>query len=407
MTDNETIPPTSETGGMTIPRMAPGRPSKEDKERYALDMEAFAKKVLELQARIPRKVSARGWCYLLEGMKVITKGQFDQVEKAMNDCRKDGLLPLDFVEADESRRFHHREPIRIETEGPRDYLRAKLEYLQKADEGKDDVAYWENQGCYLEMMVEKRDLLNLFSDTCSKYHVSIANAKGWSDLISRGELAERFKEAEGLGLKPVLLYYGDFDVGGLQIAEQLRSNMKDIEKATGYDPANLTIDHFGLSYDFIEKHGLTWIDNLESGSGRAPDKNKRHVAEYIARYGERKCEANAVLVRETEVLALLETTIKKYLPNPFEAYDKAVAKARDEVSALMDTLHVKESLRGWIAELGKEGPKREPASKELVGMLQKSIHVAEKDGTPGPPAAKDADDDGFVFDDDDDPLSND
>jgi hypothetical protein len=156
------------------------------------------------------------------------------------------------------------------------------------------VAYWTNQGYYLEMMVEKRDLLNLFKGTCGKYHISVANAKGWSDLISRGELATRFKEAESLGLKAVLLYYGDFDVGGLQIAEQLRSNMADIQLATGYDPVNLIIDHFGLSFEFIEKHRLTWIDNLESGSGRAPDKNKRHVAEYIAKYGERKCEANAV-----------------------------------------------------------------------------------------------------------------
>jgi hypothetical protein len=58
-----------------------------------------------------------------------------------------------------------------------------------------------------------------------------------------------------------------------------------------------------LNFDDIERLDLTWIDNLETGSGRSladpkhPDHHKDCVQEHLARYGERKCEANALIIR--------------------------------------------------------------------------------------------------------------
>lgn len=379
----ETTPaPESVKEPMMLPRLPARRPSKDDLLKYQKKMIEFANRMQQLQAKIPRKVSSRGWCYIMEGMRVINKGEFDLVEKAINDCRKEGLLPLDFVDADESRKFHNREEIVIKTKTAREYLVDYLEFLKDIDKHKDDVAYWQNQEYYIEMMVEKKDLLNLFKDTCEKYHVSIANAKGWSDLISRGQLARRFQQAEKLGLKPVLLYFGDFDIGGLLIADQLKSNMKDIEKATGYDPEGLTIDHFGLSFDFINTYKLTWIDGKDfvSGSGKAPDKTKRHVQEYIAKYGERKCEANAVLgIHEPNVIALLEATIQKYLKNPFDVYDNAIKKTRAEVTDLMATHDMKRVIKDWIDALKQD-------------ENQKAIEKKKND---------DDDDTGFIFGEDD------
>lgn len=316
-------------------------------------MTTFAEEMKLLQAKMPRKVSSRGWCYILEGLNVINKGQFDLLQDKINECRKEGLLPLDFVEADDSRQFYNREDIHVETETPRDYLKRKIEYLRDVDEDKEDVAFWENQEYFIEMAVEKIDLRNLFHDTCKKYHIGIGNAKGWEDIISRGILASRFKEAEERGLKPVMLYFGDFDIGGLLIANTFKKNMKDLEKATGWDPKHLIFDHVGLSYDFILKNNLTWIDNLTSGSGKAPDKSKAHVREYIANYGERKCEANAVLVIEPIVIDLLEKTIQKYLGNPFEKFDQAKKKTQGEVKELMDSLGVKIILNSWLESLQK------------------------------------------------------
>ena len=61
-------------------------------------------------------------------------------------------------------------------------------------------------------------------------------------------------------------------------------------------------DRFGLNYNFIEANHLTWIDNLETSSGgdlastRHPDHSKPYVQDYLARFGGRKCEANALVV---------------------------------------------------------------------------------------------------------------
>ena len=48
----------------------------------------------------------------------------------------------------------------------------------------------------------------------------------------------------------------------------------------------LTIDRFGLNADFIHDQGLTWIDGLETGSGRnlSDPKHKDHNAAYVQNY---------------------------------------------------------------------------------------------------------------------------
>ena len=66
--------------------------------------------------------------------------------------------------------------------------------------------------------------------------------------------------------------------------------------------ANLVITRFGLNADFIDANDLTWIDNLETSSGGQlddpdhNDHNKDYVQDYIAEFGVRKCEANALVV---------------------------------------------------------------------------------------------------------------
>ena len=52
--------------------------------------------------------------------------------------------------------------------------------------------------------------------------------------------------------------------------------------------------------DFIERHGLTWIDGLVTSSGQdlASSRHKDHkaayVQDYLSQFGARKCEANAL-----------------------------------------------------------------------------------------------------------------
>lgn len=96
--------------------------------------------------------------------------------------------------------------------------------------------------------------------------------------------------------------------------------MQDLSDAVGWSPNNLEIDRFGLNADFIRKHRLTWIDNLETGSGgdlgdpKHPDHSKLYVQDYLRRFGARKVEANALVKRPQAGRKLCRDTILKYVP---------------------------------------------------------------------------------------------
>jgi len=361
---------------LKLPETKKGRKTEAQKIQYEFELQEFADNLMQFQLDITgktswlrieekEKISARGWAYQLESFNLITKDQFDYCEKIVNLCRKEGYLPIDFVALDESRKFFNVESLREDYENPIDYLIGYLEVDKKLDETKDDVAFWESQKHYLQLMVEKIDVRNLFHDVCEKYHIPIANAKGWSDLLSRAKLIERFKEAEEIGLIPVFLYYGDFDPAGIKIAETLKKNIIDLEKATKWSPDNLIIDHFGLTIDFIKENDILWINNLITGGKRDLGKLYKQYKEgkekvklydyeiaYIEKYGIQKCEANAIIPLRNIAIKDCENTIQKYLGNnPFEVYDKKIKECQKEVADLMEVVDFKERIQGLMDDI--------------------------------------------------------
>jgi len=247
-------------------------------------------------------VGVRGWCYILEGRGHITKGEFDACENFITDCRKSGDLPLDICAEDDSR-------VTIGLQGelddsdPHAYVQGWIDYLREdMPNSYTPLNFWDDQKVYVEVAVEKLDLRNLFESVCAEFHVGIANLKGWSDLNARANMMRRFKQHEAAGRQCVLLLCNDHDPGGLHISESMRSNLGDLSAPVGWSPDDLIIERFGLNLDFIEANNLTWIDNLETSSGqrlddrRHPDHFKSYVQSYLAAFGARKCEANALVV---------------------------------------------------------------------------------------------------------------
>lgn len=327
----------------------------------------FADYLNGLQAQIGFKVSARGWAYLLEQQGAITKAEFDQVETVVNECRTKGVLPVDFVAEEEARGFSG---VEVPERGtPEQYLASLLRGALNAGDYYTPN-WWKGETHYIQMVVEKIDLKTLFEPVCQLYHIPIATSKGWSSILQRADYARRFLEAEERGLKCVLLYCGDHDPDGLRISEFLKSNLLDIEGITwsdgtsGYDPSGLTILRFGLNFDFIQANGLTWIDNLITGSGRDlgspshPNHRMPYVQDYIPRYGRRKCEANALVVIPAAARALCESAIVRYLGaaarGRFQAKRQAV---RDQLTGFMDRTGLDEAIQLAIdqAEAGDEG----------------------------------------------------
>jgi hypothetical protein len=308
-------------------------------------LKEFAQYLQDIQSGIDFKISARGWCYQLEQARLIDKDQFSKVEDAVNKCRKKGYLPVDFVAEEDARAFSG-----IST--PSSYtLHRVVEWtLDSVLDGSDRYYtpdWWEGEEYYIQVVVEKIDLKSLFEPVCRDFHIPIANAKGWQSVLQRAEYARRFKEAEDKGLKCVLLYCGDHDPDGARISDTLRKNLQDVSEIVwsdgtdGYDPSDLTIDRFGLNYDFILSNKLTWIDNLITGSGKDlndpkhPNFHLPYLKNYKSQYGLRKCEANAIVVIPNEARELMRETIFNYIGEDaeerFEAKREAVREQYNEI----------------------------------------------------------------------------
>jgi len=324
----------------------------------------FARKLQELSEQIGFKVSARGWCYQLETERLINKDQFDKVENWINTCREKGILPIDFTAEEEGRKFsgveepHEQSPIQEMKEWIEAAMNSEQYYIPD---------WWSGEEYYIQMLVEKIDLKTLFEPVCKKYHIPIATSKGWSSMLQRAEYARRFKEAEDKGLNCVLLYCGDHDPDGLRISTFIKNNLEALRNIVwedgeeGYDPEGLIIERFGLNHDFIERHKLTWINNLITGSGKnLADPNHKnfkmpYVKEYISQFGVRKCEANAIVPMPKQARVLVESAIIGYLgEDSLKRFEKKRQDVYKIVQEFRDKTGMTKALQKAIDLIDKE-----------------------------------------------------
>jgi hypothetical protein len=308
-----------------------------------------------IQRKTGFRMSSRGWAYILEGHGHCTKDQFDKVQDIINRARQRGLLPVDFVREDLERKF-------LEVHNPT--TRSYAEHCKFWTGAAFDCDryytpdWWEGEDYYIQVIVEKVDLIELFQPICQQYHIPIGNARGWSSILQRADYCRRFAEAEEKGLRCVLLYCGDHDPDGLRISDTLRSNLEDCKDvvwadgARGYDPANLIIERFGLDYDFIIANNLTWIDNLITGgkidlaNPKHPNNKMPYVQDYLKKYGRRKCEANALVIAPEAGRALFEKKVIEYVGNgALRRFEERRRHVRERVTEAFEESGAKEIIQ--------------------------------------------------------------
>src|SRR5262245_49325705 len=329
---------------IVIPKRTRGRQSAAAQAAYQEQVESLCRQILKIRGSLDFEVSARGWCYILEEHGA-TKADFPTIERLFVACRKSGDLPIDICAEDEARAAEHVEELDDET--PKEFARGCIEHVRdRVHHQYNPVSLWEDSDFYCEMWVEKIDLKSLFSDICKRYTIPLINIRGRTCLNSRAGTMKRFLERENQGKICVLLYCGDHDPSGLDISGSVISDIESMSGATGYFPDDLIVDRFGLNFDFIEVEGLSWSDNLVTSSGedlanpKHPDHFKPYVQDYLARFGGRKVEANALVVRPEAGRRLCLDVIRRYVPDrlltDFEARrDEAQIEARSEILQLL------------------------------------------------------------------------
>jgi len=188
-----------------LPHLPRGRPNGAAKAAYQTALTEFCDRILQIRSRLDFEVGTRGWCYLLEGERVIDKGEFDTCEQLITYCRKDGNLPLDICAEDGKRAVEGLEDLdepNVETRAD-DIFR----YIHNAHSYYEPISFWDDLDVYVETATEKSDLKSLFSRVTQSFHVPIQNVGGWQKPLQpktpgslqtlRAGLPEALRGAEG------------------------------------------------------------------------------------------------------------------------------------------------------------------------------------------------------------------
>jgi len=163
----------------------------------------FAETLNQIAEQVQFRISSRGWCYQLEGYGAITKAEFARAEDLINECRRTGLLPIDFVAEEEARAFSGiEEPTSV---SPEQYLGHLLKEALNAEEYYTPD-WWEGEQYYIQMIVEKIDLKALFAPVCDQFHIPIATTRGWSSML-QSRICKKIQTGrrQGTAMRPPVL----------------------------------------------------------------------------------------------------------------------------------------------------------------------------------------------------------
>jgi hypothetical protein len=312
----------------------PAKGGETAESRFARIVQPLCDFIIAKRKELTYTPGARSWCYLGEGPDTWSKGDFDLIEERITRARMDGLLPLDIVAVDESREA--RGVVTPDDPDFREHIRANLEWLA---DNYTPHAIEEFTGVHFELWIEKVGLLGLFEAPAGKYTIPVTPGKGRPDAHSRVALLKRCARYE----RNVILMFGDHDIAGLSMTEGLERVLRATFKSSGLASwPNMTFERIGLNIDTIERMGLTWVDNLQTGSGMdlSDPKHTQHrnanVQAYIEQFGVRKCEADAIAVHPEEVEAIIDAAVADRVSLlAVERWREALADARSDAREIV------------------------------------------------------------------------
>jgi hypothetical protein len=155
--------------------------------------------------------------------------------RQMSTARRDGRIPFSLFE-DRTRTSNLGESPFFEVPNYSSLVEDAIDVCENADKyalmqlkqvhQNYDLPYWYNQPVYVEVWCEKEALANIFLPVTEKYGVTFVACKGYPSLSLLNDCAERFKTAPA-NREIHILYFGDFDMRGLNIQETVEKNLLD------------------------------------------------------------------------------------------------------------------------------------------------------------------------------------
>jgi hypothetical protein len=196
---------------------------------------------LEVLKEYTSKITIRQLFYRLVSRNILknSEGSYNVLIQAMINSRRDGRIPFEVFEdrtrhsvLGEHPQEGHSEARQILDNAINVYENAQdiaLEQMKVAYR-EFELPLWYNQSCYVEVWLEKEALSNLFEPITGKYGVTFVPCRGYPSLSLLYDCAKRLKQVNLSGSfypprEIRILYFGDFDMRGLNIQENVEQNL--------------------------------------------------------------------------------------------------------------------------------------------------------------------------------------
>jgi hypothetical protein len=214
-----------------------------------------------------------------------TRSRYQSVGRALVNARREGLIPWEWIED------HLRHP-----RGRFTGWRSVERYLDDAIDALGNQYYaavWPIQPRYVEVWLEKDELAGIFSAALAPYHTALNVGRGYDGWSSVHNAAGRFRAAQQE--ESVILYFGDFDPSGEDMARSLEERLND-------QGASLHILKVALTEDDIERY------HLPPNRTKPTDSRAR---KHIAKHGDVSVELDALppAVLRDSVVEAVEATL--------------------------------------------------------------------------------------------------
>jgi len=186
------------------------------------------------------------------GITKNTTNRYKSLIQILSIARKRGVIPYSAFE-DRVRAFIGGETFQyLAPEAV--FEDAKSEYESATETFQDSYAnfnlpIWHDQPKYVEVWLEKDALAGLFQQVTNKHNVRLAPCRGYPSLTFLYEAAQHFRTVPK-NKHIVVLYFGDFDMRGLDI----QRNIAEMLSRLYY--SDVEVHRCALTKEQIQEHSL-------------------------------------------------------------------------------------------------------------------------------------------------------
>ena len=102
----------------------------------------------------------------------------------------------------------------------------------------------QDQQYHIEIWIEKEGLLNIVEPIADKYCRRVLACKGYNSITFQADFYDRTTETMGKGLKPVILYFGDWDPSGVNM---IYAAMQTLQDELDLDMDQVIVERCGIN----------------------------------------------------------------------------------------------------------------------------------------------------------------